>query len=146
MDADGSHGVEYLTDLLAAINTHDFVIGSRYVRGGAVENWERWRHGLSYWGNAYARVLTGLPVHDLTAGFYCIRRSLLERMDLDLLTSSGYAFQIDIKCHTYEKGARLAEVPILFKQRRGGESKLSRHIIREGLLSPLRILRRRLSI
>jgi dolichol-phosphate mannosyltransferase len=144
MDADGSHDTAYLRTLIEGCVEHDIVIGSRYVKGGSVEGWEYWRYMLSRYGNLYAQLLTGLPIHDLTAGFYCMKRNLLERFDLDALTSSGYAFQIDLKFHAiHERGARVREIPIHFKQRREGESKLSRHIISEGLLAPLVLLRRR---
>lgn len=145
MDADGSHDVAYISPLVTASDTHDLVIGSRYVRGGGIENWEGWRYALSKYGNLYARILTGLPIRDLTAGFYCIRRSVLARMDLEAMKSSGYAFQIDIKFHAVrDLGARVMEVPIIFKRRREGESKISRHIIREGLLAPLSLFYRRI--
>lgn len=145
MDADGSHDTSYLRALIESCAEHDLVIGSRYVKGGSVEGWEFWRYMLSRYGNLYAQLLTGLPIRDLTAGFYCMRKNLLERFDLDALTSSGYAFQIDLKFHAiHERGARVREIPIHFKQRREGESKLSRHIVSEGLLAPLVLLKRRL--
>lgn len=145
MDADGSHDVAYIGHLLAESHTYDLVIGSRYVRGGGIEGWEGWRYALSKYGNLYARILTGLPIRDLTAGFYCIRRSVLVRMDFEAMKSSGYAFQIDIKFHSVrDLGASVIEIPIVFKRRREGESKISRHIIREGLLAPLSLLLRRI--
>lgn len=144
MDADGSHDVRYIQPLIDTCETHDIAIGSRYVRGGGIENWEQWRYFLSRYGNLYAQFLTGLPIRDLTAGFYCMKKSLLERMDLDALKSSGYAFQIDLKFHAiHERGGRAREIPIVFKRRREGESKLSRHIISEGLLTPLNLFYRR---
>lgn len=147
MDADGSHDSAYLRALIEGCAEHDLVIGSRYVRGGSVEGWEYWRYLLSRYGNVYAQLLTGLPIRDLTAGFYCMKKSLLEHLDLDALTSSGYAFQIDLKFHAiHERGARVREIPIHFKQRREGESKLSRHIISEGLLAPLVLFKRRLRL
>lgn len=147
MDADGSHDTSYLQALVEGCREHDLVIGSRYVSGGSVEGWEKWRYMLSRYGNLYAQLLTGLEIHDLTAGFYCMKKELLERLDLNALTSSGYAFQIDLKFHAiHERGARVREIPIHFKQRREGESKLSRHIVREGLLAPMWLLKRRLRI
>ncbi len=144
MDADGSHGVEFLEPMLQASEEYDLVIGSRYIPGGSVENWEPWRYALSQYGNLYAWIMTGLPVRDLTSGFQCFRGDLLERMQLDSLQASGYAFQIDIKFHAIrEAGANAREIPIHFKNRREGESKISRHIIREGLLTPLRLFPRR---
>lgn len=144
MDADGSHDVRYIQQLIDACEIHDIAIGSRYIRGGGIENWEQWRYLLSRYGNVYAQLLTGLPIRDLTAGFYCMKRSLLERLDLDAMKSSGYAFQIDLKFHAiHERGGRAKEIPIRFRQRREGESKLSRHIISEGLLTPLNLFYRR---
>lgn len=144
MDADGSHGVEFLKPMLAASSDHDLVIGSRYIEGGSVEDWEPWRYALSQYGNLYAWIMTGLPVRDLTSGFQCFRGDLLERMNLDSLQASGYAFQIDIKFHAIrDAGAHVREIPIHFKNRREGESKISRHIIREGLITPLRLFPRR---
>ncbi len=147
MDADGSHAVEYLKDMLLASKTNDLVIGSRYVKGGGIENWERWRFALSRYGNLYARTLTGLPAKDLTAGFVCFQRQLLERMDLDSVSASGYAFLMDLKFHAiHDSGARAKEVPIIFKSRREGESKISAHIVREGLKTPLRLFKRRIGL
>ena len=144
MDADGSHPVEYLADILLASQTNDLVIGSRYTKGGGIENWEPWRYAMSRYGNLYARTLTGLPVRDLTAGFLCFRGDLLRRMDLDCVGASGYAFLMDLKYHAIrDAGARVKEVPIIFKSRREGESKISHHIIREGLKTPLRLFLRR---
>lgn len=147
MDADGSHAVEYLKDMLGASKTNDLVIGSRYVKGGGIENWERWRFALSRYGNLYARTLTGLPAKDLTAGFVCFQRQLLERMDLDSVSASGYAFLMDLKFHAiHDNGATVKEVPIIFKSRREGESKISAHIVREGLKAPLRLFKRRIGL
>ncbi len=144
MDADGSHDVSYVQALINACEVDDIAIGSRYVRGGGIENWEGWRYLLSRYGNMYAQLFTGLPIRDLTAGFYCMKRSLLEKLDLDAMKSSGYAFQIDLKFHAiHERGGRAREIPIVFKRRREGESKLSRHIISEGLLTPLNLFYRR---
>ncbi|TSC70158.1 MAG: Glycosyltransferases involved in cell wall bioproteini, partial [Parcubacteria group bacterium Gr01-1014_49] len=97
MDADGSHDPEYIPALLRASETHDIVIGSRYVRGGGIENWERWRYLLSSWGNRYARAITGLPVKDMTAGFICIRADKLRKVDFSQLEASGYAFLMELK-------------------------------------------------
>lgn len=140
MDADGSHAPEYLPDMLRASETHEFVIGSRYAKGGGVENWEMWRYLLSRWGNIYARSITGLPVKDLTAGFTCIRASLLRKIDFSHLEASGYAFLMELKFRAIRTlGGSFKEVPIMFKARWEGESKISRHIIREGLLAPWKL-------
>ncbi len=140
MDADGSHAPEYLPALIAASADADLVVGSRYVRGGGIENWEPWRYLLSRYGNFYARMVTGLPLRDLTAGFMCLRVSLLRSLDLNRLGASGYAFLMELKfCAVHKGHASVAEVPIIFKVRRGGESKISSHIIREGLLAPWKL-------
>ena len=147
MDADGSHAVEYLKDMLEASKENELVIGSRYVTGGGIENWEPWRFALSRYGNLYARTLTGLPAKDLTAGFICFQKALLLRMDLDTVSASGYAFLMDLKFHAiHDSGATVKEVPIIFKCRREGESKISAHIVREGLKTPLRLLKRRIGL
>jgi len=146
MDADGSHAAEYLPTLVKESERVNLVIGSRYVKGGGIEEWEPWRYALSKYGNIYARVLTGLPVQDLTAGFMCFRADLLRKIDLDKINASGYAFQIELKFYSIRHaGAAVCEVPIVFRSRRGGESKISRHIIREGLTTPWRILGKRVS-
>ena len=140
MDADGSHATEYLPDMLRAGETHDLVIGSRYVPGGGIENWEPWRYLLSEWGNFYARTITGLAVRDLTAGYMCFRADLLRKIDLSRLQASGYAFLMELKfCATRSFRCSFKEVPIHFKARRGGESKISGHIIREGLSTPWKL-------
>lgn len=144
MDADGSHSAEYLPGLLAASERHELVIGSRYVHGGGIENWERWRYLLSQSGNFYARTIAGLPVRDLTAGFMCFRADLLRKIDFFRVQASGYAFLMELKfCAIHMLKASLMEVPIIFKARREGESKISRHIIREGLKTPWRLFYRR---
>ncbi|MDP3963534.1 MAG: polyprenol monophosphomannose synthase [bacterium] len=140
MDADWSHNPAYLPRLFGEHdNGYDVVIGSRYIAGGGVPRWEAWRRFLSFGGNMYARLVTGAPIRDLTAGFVSFRRQLLARMDLDRISSEGYAYTIESKCLAHRAGARIKEIPIIFEERRGGESKLSRHIIREGIMAPLRI-------
>ena len=144
MDADGSHAAHYLRDLTFASESHDLVIGSRYVEGGGIENWERWRYTLSQGGNLYARTIIGIPIKDLTAGFMCFRANLLRQIDFSHVRASGYAFQMELKffaVHTL-KGS-FKEIPIMFKARREGESKISRHIISEGLKTPWRLFYRR---
>lgn len=139
MDADWSHNPVYVGDLLQESWQYDVVIGSRYVRGGGVPQWEAWRRGLSWGGNMYARLVTGVPIRDLTAGFVCFRREVLERMDLSKIHSAGYAYTIESKCFAYKAGARIKEIPIVFEERRKGVSKISKHIIREGIIAPWRI-------
>lgn len=139
MDADGSHDPIYLPKFLAKIQDNDLVIGSRYIPGGGIESWEQWRRDLSKFGNWYAKFFTGLPVRDLTAGFMCIKRESLEKIDLAKISSAGYSFLIELKFYLVRQAkARAIEVPIIFKSRFGGESKLSHQIIREGIKTPLR--------
>jgi dolichol-phosphate mannosyltransferase len=145
MDADGSHDPEYLKELLSQSNDYDLVIGSRYIKGGGVENWEFWRRYLSKFGNLYSKILTGLKISDLTAGFMCINRKTLEKVDLTKIGSTGYSFLIELKFYLIKKcQVRAVELPIIFKSRRGGESKLSNQIIGEGLKTPLRIFFRKI--
>ena len=140
MDADGSHAPKYLPIFLSEINNYDLIIGSRYVKGGGVENWAFFRRQLSRFGNFYAKFWTGLPINDLTAGFICTRRELLERINFDNISSSGYAYNIEFKfvCMQVLK-ARAKEVPIIFLSRRQGESKISNQIISEGMILPLKL-------
>lgn len=145
MDADGSHQPKYLKDFLEYIKNYDLVIGSRYIAGGGIENWELWRKSLSKFGNLYAKILTGLKISDLTAGFMCIKRDLLEKINFDEIDSTGYAYLIEFKFYCINNlGARFKEVPIIFKERGRGESKISNQIIAEGIKAPLMILVKRL--
>ena len=145
MDADGSHQPKYLLDFLKQIDHYDLIVGSRYIKGGGVTGWEKWRLALSQGGNIYSRLLTGLPVYDLTAGFICVRHSLIKRLDFSKISSAGYAYQIEFKYNCLAKlGASVLEIPIIFNQRRGGESKISNQIIIEGLKTPAKIFFRRL--
>lgn len=145
MDADGSHSPKYLPDLLKHIADYDLIIGSRYIEGGGVENWEMWRRNLSKFGNIYAKLLTGLKVDDLTAGFICVRRELLDKLDFDRISSSGYSFTIEIKYYLINNHqAKTIETPILFKTRREGESKISNQIISEGAIVPWKIFLKRI--
>lgn len=146
MDADGSHDPIYLPTLFEQVHFADLVIGSRYVEGGGVKNWERWRMCLSRFGNIYSNVLTGVNIKDLTAGFVCINGNLLRKIDFSQLGSSGYSYQIEFKTYCVsEIGATYKEVPIIFRNRIGGESKLSKHIIFEGIKAPFGIFLRRMT-
>jgi dolichol-phosphate mannosyltransferase len=136
MDADGSHDPVYLTEMLKKINDADVVIGSRYCAGGTTEGWEPWRKWLSAGGNAYCRFVTGMSVSDVTAGFCMMRAGALRAADVSTLSSSGYAFQMELKYRFWKNNARFAEVPIIFRNRREGESKITGHIVREGLIAP----------
>ena len=131
MDADFSHNPDSLGDFLREIAHADLVLGSRYLHGVTVVNWPLSRLILSYSANLYSRVITGMPVKDLTGGFKCFRRQVLEAIDLDRVRSDGYAFQIEINFKAWRKGFRIREIPILFVDRRAGVSKMSRRIVRE---------------
>jgi dolichol-phosphate mannosyltransferase len=141
MDADFSHDPKYLPDFLAAIRENDLVIGSRYKCGVNVVNWPMSRLLLSYFANFYARIVTGIPVRDCTGGFKCFRRTVLEKLDLGSIASSGYSFQIEVNFFAWKKGFRIAEIPIVFTDRKRGTSKMSTKIIREGFLLVLWKLR-----
>jgi dolichol-phosphate mannosyltransferase len=134
MDADFSHDPQYLPDFCRAIAQADLVIGSRYIHGVNVVNWPMKRLLLSYSANATIRFLFGIPVHDATAGFKCFRRALLENLNFDRIGSSGYAFQIEVNYMTWKKGFTISEIPIVFKDRQRGQSKMSAKIVREALL------------
>jgi dolichol-phosphate mannosyltransferase len=144
MDADLSHDPRYVPALLeAAAAGHDLVIGSRYVAGGGIDNWDVRRRLLSSGGNLYARLVTGTPVRDLTAGFMCIRTDVLRAAPFEGIHAHGYAWQIALKTLLHRRGARIREVPIRFVERRFGRSKLSSNIVYEGLVEPWRIRRQR---
>ena len=134
MDADFSHSPSYLLAFLEKIKDYDVVVGSRYVPGGGVDaKWSLGRRLLSRGGSAYARLVLGLPVHDVTGGFKCFRRSALEGLDLDKVQSQGYAFQIEMNYACHRRGYRMAEVPIVFPDRARGKSKMSAKIALEAL-------------
>ncbi|MGH3445457.1 MAG: polyprenol monophosphomannose synthase [Nocardioidaceae bacterium] len=133
MDADGSHQPEQLPALLTALADADLVIGSRWVPGGSVVNWPMPRRVLSVGANLYARMLLGIPVHDVTAGYRLFRRSTLERIDLHSVESAGYIFQTDLAWRTVQAGLRVVEVPIEFVERVRGESKMDRAVATESL-------------
>ena len=135
MDADGSHDPKYLRGMLAlAEDGADLVVGSRYVPGGGTENWGLGRKVISRGGSLYARTILGVDVRDVTAGFVCWRRGALEAIDLATITSNGYSFQIEMKYRALKQGLRLVETPIVFVDRRVGQSKMSRAIFAEALL------------
>ncbi|MFN0250273.1 MAG: polyprenol monophosphomannose synthase [Kofleriaceae bacterium] len=135
MDADGSHDPKYLPQMLAlALDGADLVVGSRNVPGGGVEGWGIGRTIISKGGSLYARTILGIDVRDVTAGFVCWRRAALEAIELSTITSNGYSFQIEMKYRAVKKGLRLVETPIVFVDRRVGQSKMSRAIVAEALL------------
>lgn len=133
MDADFSHGPEYIKDFLKAIVDNDLVIGSRYISGVNVINWPMSRLLLSYYANVYTRIITGMPLRDGTGGFKCFRREVLEAIDLDAVRASGYSFQIEITMRAWKKGFRIKEIPIVFIDRIAGVSKMSKKIMREAI-------------
>jgi dolichol-phosphate mannosyltransferase len=131
MDADFSHDPVYLPRLLEAAERADLVIGSRYVNGGGVSDWGALRRAISRGGSAYARLVLGVPVRDLTGGFKCFRREVLEAIDLGSVQSRGYAFQVELTYRAVRLGFEVAEVPIVFRDRRVGSSKMSGAIVAE---------------
>jgi len=133
MDADFSHNPKSIPKFLEKIQEHDLVIGSRYKDGVRVVNWPIKRLVLSFMANVYTRVITGMPVADATGGYKCIRKEVLAGLDLDKIKSNGYAFQIEMNFKAYKKGFRLAEIPIIFEDRRVGISKMSKRIIIEAV-------------
>jgi dolichol-phosphate mannosyltransferase len=134
MDADFSHDPGHLPEFLRAIETADLVIGSRYREGRiTVVNWPMSRLLLSYFANVYARIVTGLHLWDLTAGFKCFRRVVLETVDLNDVRSNGYAFQIEMHFRVWRKNFRIVEIPIVFVDRTEGTSKMSKAIVREAV-------------
>jgi dolichol-phosphate mannosyltransferase len=133
MDADFSHDPAYLPRLLAAAERTDVAIGSRYVPGGGVGDWGAVRRGVSRGGSAYARFVLGIGVRDLTGGFKCFRREVLEAIDLDSVRSLGYAFQVEMTYRAIQLGFDVAEVPIVFRDRQAGSSKMSRSIVAEAI-------------
>lgn len=139
MDADFSHNPRYVPGLIAGCRTHDLVVGSRYVRGGRIENWELWRRLMSWGGNLYVRLITGSPIHDCTAGFSAMRADFLRTVPFERVSASGYAWWFTLRMMFYRRNARITEIPITFTDRRLGRSKISTNIIYEGLIEPWRI-------
>ena len=134
MDADFSHDPKYLPEMVArAAEGADLVVGSRWVSGGGTLNWGVGRQLISRAGSLYARTVLGVGIRDLTSGFACFRRETLEALDLDLVKSNGYSFQIEMKYRVLRGGMRIEEVPIVFEDRRVGQSKMSRAIFAEAL-------------
>lgn len=133
MDADGSHAPEQLPSLLAALDGADLVLGSRWVRGGAVRNWPLHRRLLSQGGNLYARLLLRVPIRDITGGYRAFRTSTLHVIDYQRVAAQGYVFQVDMAYRAHRAGLRIAEVPITFVERELGVSKMSGRIVREAM-------------
>jgi dolichol-phosphate mannosyltransferase len=133
MDCDFSHHPRYLPAMLAAAEGADLVLGSRYVDGGGTVNWGATRKVISRGGSLYARTILGLSVRDLTGGFKCFRREVLEGIDLPTVECTGYAFQVELTYRAVRKGFRVVEIPIVFEDRRVGHSKMSRRIFLEAV-------------
>ena len=141
MDADFSHDPSYLAPLLAASADADLVLGSRYVPGGGVQDWGPVRRIVSRGGSFYARLILGVGVRDLTGGFKCIRREVLETIDLGAVRAEGYVFQIEVTYRAILAGFRVVEVPIVFRDRTLGQSKMSARIALEAMLLVPRLRR-----
>lgn len=136
MDGDWSHDPQYLPSLVEGTKEADLVIGSRYMHGISVVNWELSRLIMSKVANQYARLVTGMPFHDCTSGFQCLTRHALESVGLPAIKTSGYSFLIDLKYRVLSAGLRGLEVPIVFTQRRAGTSKISRAEIARSMITP----------
>jgi dolichol-phosphate mannosyltransferase len=134
MDCDFSHNPADVPRLVQATEEADVVLGSRYVPGGGTANWGLGRRFVSRAGCLYAQAILGAPVRDLTSGFKCYRRAVLERIELDRITSRGYAFQIETTYRALRAGFRVLELPILFSEREAGGSKMSRGIVLEAVV------------
>lgn len=140
MDADFSHNPSYIPEFLKAIESHDVVIGSRYVPGGGTENWGLLRQAISRGGSMYARLFTGMTVRDTTSGFRCYRREVIEKIDFSRISASGYGFQVEMAYVCSALGFDIFELPIIFVDRAAGDSKMSKSIVWEamGLVAGLR--------
>ncbi len=141
MDADFSHNPRDLDRLYKACKNEvgDVAVGSRYVPGGKIENWPLDRHVYSKGGAIYTKIITRMPVNDPTAGFVCYKRIVLETINFDAVKFVGYAFQIEMKFAAWKLGFKIVEVPITFKDRKAGVSKMSKGILKEGVFGVLRI-------
>lgn len=147
MDADLSHNPEHLPALTSAADDFDLVIGSRYLHGISVVNWPLHRIFLSTFANRYIRAITRLSATDCTSGFRCWRRDALQRIPIDRMVSDGYAFLVEMLYEAHRRGYRIGEVPIIFIERKQGQSKVSTGVLMESLLMPwrLRLRTRRLT-
>lgn len=139
MDCDFSHQPRYLPEFLRLAERYDLVLGSRYIPGGGTEDWDWRRRFISQGGNTYARVILGLPFKDLTGGFKCFHRRVLEALPLDDIVGNGYVFQIEITYRTVLLGFSVGEVPIQFPDRTRGQSKMSGDIVREAVTNVWRL-------
>jgi dolichol-phosphate mannosyltransferase len=139
MDADFSHQPKYLNDFLEKIKTADLVLGSRYIKDGGVENWNIFRRYISWQANSIIRLILGLPIRDLTGGYKCFRRKVLEQMDLNNVESSGYNFQIEMTYKAHKKNFKIVETPIVFVERRAGTSKFNVAIMVESFWKVMKL-------
>ena len=139
MDADFSHDFNVIPALLEKLKSFDIAIGSRYVRGGGVKNWNFFRRILSRFANLYVKMILNLPVTDTTTGFNSYRVSVLKKLNFDEIRSEGYAFLVELKYRLFRAGCRFSEHPILFSERREGQSKMSSKIIWESVLLPWKL-------
>jgi len=137
MDADLSHDPAVIPQMLNAIESCDIVLGSRYIKGGGTQNWDWFRKLISRFGNVYARAVLGLPYRDLTGGFKCFRREVLQNLDLTSLSSVGYNFQIETTYRAHKKGYKICEIPIIFTERKTGKSKFNLGIMLESFVKVL---------
>jgi len=144
MDADLSHPPESLPRMIELLKSNPVVIGSRYVAGGGTQGWDLGRHLLSMGANIYARLLTGVPVHDLTAGFVGYQAAVLSAVNWDAMQSEGYAFQMETKFILHNVGNSFCEFPIVFSERHAGRSKFTAKILREGIAFPIKAFAKRI--
>jgi len=133
MDADFSHQPKYIPELFKEMSEYDLTMGSRYIKGGGIENWNFFRRFLSSYGNFYARLILGVKIRDMTSGFKCFKREVLESINIQDIKSNGYSFQIETVYRTLINGFKIKEVPIVFVEREQGQSKMSNSIIQEAI-------------
>jgi len=133
MDADLSHNPKYLPIFVDEIEHYDLIIGSRYVEGGGATNWPLFRKAISYGGSFYSRMILGVKIMDITGGFKCFRREVLEAINLDNIITTGYSFQIEMNYKATLKGFKIKEIPIIFEERIAGRSKMTKKVFIEAL-------------
>jgi len=147
MDCDFSHNPEDIPNLLLSAQRNDLAIGSRYIEGIRVINWPFKRLLLSYFASIYTRIITGMPIKDATGGYKCFTKKALESLNLDKVFSNGYSFQIELNFKVYSQGLKVQEVPIIFYERRDGQSKMSKSIVFEAVFAVFKLrIRRTLGI
>lgn len=139
MDSDFSHSPKYLKDFLEAAKVSDLVLGSRYIKGGGVSNWGLFRRAVSWLANFMVRSILNTPVRDLTGGFKCFRRKVLETVNFDNVESNGYNFQVEVNYKVYKYGFKIKEIPIIFEERRRGKSKFNFGIVIESFWKVIKL-------